>query len=258
MGRIYPLFSSSKGNSIYIGSKTSGILIDAGVSYTRLCKSLQLNEIEPSAIRAVFVTHEHSDHIGGIKILTKKLRIPVFAQSYTLEGLYDREYICSCGDEMKGSICIGDMEISCFNTPHDTQESCGYKIYFEDGKSCAVCTDLGHITEEVEQALLGTDAVLLEANYDENMLRTGIYPAYLKSRIRSKYGHLSNSDSGAFAARLIESGTTRLILGHLSQENNTPQTADNTVCSCLSDYKRNSDYLLSIAPVETSGGFISF
>ena len=258
LARIYSLFSSSKGNSTYIGTKTCGILIDAGVSYTRLIKALAINEIDITAVKGVFVTHEHSDHISGVKMLTKKADVPVFAQAYTLENLFDSGAIYSCGEDLKESVCIADMEVKCFNTPHDTNESCGYRITFADGKICAVCTDLGHITADVEKNLLGADTVLLESNYDDIMLKNGPYPAYLKSRIRSKFGHLSNCDCGKFAERLIQSGTTRLILGHLSQENNTPHTADSTVASYLSEYKRNSDYILTVAPVETAGGFIAF
>jgi len=258
LARIYPLFSSSKGNSTYIGSKTCGILIDAGVSYTRLVKALSANDIDISAVKGVFITHEHSDHISGVKMLTKKAGIPVFAQPYTLEGLFRSKAVYSWGEDMTGSICIAGMEVKCFDTPHDANESCGYRITFENGKSCAVCTDLGYVTPDIEQALLGTDAVLLESNYDEAMLKNGPYPSYLKARIKSKFGHLSNSDSGKFAERLVQNGTTRIILGHLSQENNTPQTADNTVSGFLSEYKRNYDYILTVAPVETAGCFTAF
>ena len=114
------------------------------------------------------------------------------------------------------------------------------------------------MTDTVEENLLGSDAVLLEANYDVEMLRNGTYEYYLKARILSGSGHLSNDDSGKFAARLVESGTTRLILGHLSQENNTPAIAESTVVSHLGSFKRNTDYILTVAPVETEGLFISF
>jgi phosphoribosyl 1,2-cyclic phosphodiesterase len=258
LARIYPLFSSSKGNSTYIGSKTCGILIDAGVSYSRLVKALSANDIDISAVKGVFITHEHSDHISGVKMLTKKAGIPVFAQAYTLESLFKSEAVYSCGEVITESICIAGMEVKCFDTPHDTEQSCGYKITFENGKTCAVCTDLGHVTSYIEQTLLGTDAVLLESNYDETMLKNGSYPSYLKTRIKSKFGHLSNNDSGKFAEKLVQNGTTRIILGHLSQENNTPRTADNTVSGFLSEYKRDRDYILTVAPVETAGCFTAF
>lgn len=260
MARIYPLFSSSKGNCTYIGSKDSGILIDCGISFKRLNEALAINGLSIDAIKGVFVTHEHSDHISGLKMLTKKAGVPVFAQSYTLDLLHSGGYINprSYSEEIKFDVEIDGMIIECFDTPHDTKESCGYKITFRDGKKCAVCTDLGHITETVEKALLGTDAVLLESNYDIEMLRNGSYPYYLKTRIFSKNGHLSNVECAKFAEKLIKNGTTRIILGHLSQENNTPVTADNTVQNGLENFKRNIDYILNVAPVQTAGGFVAF
>lgn len=258
MARIYPLFSSSKGNCTYIGTKEQGILVDDGVSYSRLCKALELNGLSPECIKAVFITHEHSDHTKGLAMLTKKQPVTVYAQAYTLEVLLDSGCIKGDYEELKDNTDIYGMNIRCFPTDHDTRESCGYRITFEDGKSCAVCTDLGHVTDIVEESLLGTDAVLLEANYDVEMLRNGPYAYYLKTRIFSNSGHLSNDDCGKFAAKLIESGTTRLILGHLSQENNTPSVAEETVLKYLDGYVRNADYMLSVAPVETSGGFVAF
>ncbi len=257
MARIYPLFSSSKGNSTYIGTKSEGILIDDGVSFCRLKKAMEVNGLSVDAIKAVFITHEHSDHTKGLAVLTKKIKAPVFAQSLTLDYLSDSGCINSEGYELKEGEEICGMNVRCFNTPHDTRESCGYRVEFPDGKSIAVCTDLGRVTDTVSTALLGTDCVLLEANYDIEMLRNGIYPYYLKTRIFSSNGHLSNSDSGAFAKELIRSGTSRIILGHLSQENNTPEIAESTVLSCLDGFTRNSDYMLSVAPVETSGGYVA-
>lgn len=257
VARIYPLFSSSKGNSTYIGNKNEGILIDDGVSFSRLKKAMELNGLSIDAIKAVFITHEHSDHTKGLNVLTKKTRIPVFSQSLTLGYLLENGMINGDYCELKDGEDVCGMRIQCFSTPHDTQESCGFKITFDDGKTAAVCTDLGHITKTVESALLGTDCVLLEANYDIEMLRNSIYPYYLKTRIFSKNGHLSNADSGAFAAKLLRSGTTRLILGHLSQENNTPELAENTVLKCLDGFSRNTDYTLSVAQIETTGGFVA-
>lgn len=259
MARIYPLFSSSSGNCTYIGGSDCGILIDDGISYSRLCKALELNGLSVDAIKAVFITHEHSDHTKGLAMLTKKKQVAVYAQAYTLDILNSCGAINNgLGEEIKDCVEIAGMTVSCFNTPHDTHESCGYRIAFGDGKKCAVCTDLGYVTDNVEKNLLGVDAVLLEANYDVEMLRNGPYPYYLKTRIFSKNGHLSNVDSGKFAEKLVENGTTRIILGHLSQENNTPEIAESTIVKCLNNFRRNIDYILSVAPVETKGGFISF
>lgn len=260
MPRIYPLFSSSKGNCTYIGTPDCGVLIDCGVSCRKICNALELNGLSTSAVKAIFITHEHSDHISGLKNFTKKTGIPVYAQTMTMDTLFDGGHINSQSCDMSGDISIGNMSVSCFATSHDTPQSCGYRVDFSDGKSCCVCTDLGYVSDTVRNAVKGSSAVLLEANYDVSMLRNGPYPVYLKERIRSDHGHLSNDDSGSFAAELIGSGTTRLILGHLSQENNTPETAEYTVESIIaqSGCQRNRDYILSCAPVETGGGFISF
>lgn len=261
MARIYPLFSSSKGNSTFIGSEKGGILIDCGVSFKRLCAALEVNRIPLEAVQSVFITHEHSDHVSGLKMLTCKTGCTVYGQKRTLQRLSDADKISSKSniiDIMGISICSAGMEVQCFNTPHDTIQSCGYRIHTDDGKLCAVCTDLGHVTEEVDDALTGCRLVLLESNYDENMLRTGGYPLYLKERILSQNGHLSNDDCALQIGRLIERGTTHFILGHLSQDNNRPQIADSTVQNSLPQYTRCKDYLLGVAPVETCGGAVIF
>ncbi len=260
MARIYPLFSSSKANSTYIGTGGGGILIDAGASFRRTCQALSKSNIPLTAIQAVFITHSHSDHVSGLKVLTKNTGIPVFGQRETLEELLEKGLISSNSQvfELDDTACAADMEIECFDTPHDTVRSCGYRIKTPDGKSCAVCTDLGHITDTVHNALLGCELVLLEANHDVELLKKGPYPFYLKERILSDHGHLSNVTCAKEAAELIRGGTTRLILGHLSQENNTPYTADKTVEQGLSGFARNRDYIMEVAPVETSGKMVVF
>ncbi len=261
MARIYPLFSSSKGNSAFIGTERGGVLIDCGVSFKRLTAALERNDLSLSAIRGVFITHEHSDHVSGLKMLTKYTSVPVYGQKRTLQRLCSSDKISPNSPviDMTGKkIACGDCELTCFNTPHDAIQSCGYRITASDGKVCAVCTDLGHVTDEVDEALKGCRLVLLEANYDERMLRGGPYPIYLKERILSPNGHLSNNDCAKQAAKLIKQGTTHLILGHLSQDNNRPQVADKTVEAALSEFIRNRDYLMGTAPMETSGEAVIF
>lgn len=260
MARIYPLFSSSKGNCSFLGDSSGGVLIDAGVSFKRLNTAFSVNELDISAVKGVFITHAHSDHVSGLKMLTSKTGIPVFGQRKTLCELVEKNLIAPCSEiyELDAAACIAGMEINCFDTPHDTQASCGYKIKFDDGRSCAVCTDLGRVTPTVDENILGCDLVLLESNYDPDMLKKGPYPYYLKERILSDFGHLSNQNCAVQARRLIENGTTRIILGHLSQENNTPSIAEKTTLENLWDMKRNSDYILKIAPVETKGEMVVF
>jgi phosphoribosyl 1,2-cyclic phosphodiesterase len=255
MPRVYPLFSSSKGNCIYIGSRNSGILIDCGVSYSRLKRALWDNSIDASAIKAVFVTHEHDDHIKGLEVLSKALNVPIYAAEYTA-GALERKGIRGVSGLSALTEADG-MLIEYFDTPHDTAESVGYKINFADGKTCAVCTDLGHVSEDVRAGLTGVNLVLIESNYDEYMLKNGSYPYFLKRRIASKTGHLSNSDCAEFAAYLVGAGTTRLILGHLSEKNNTPEAAEISAVNGLSGFKRNADYILTVAPAVNNGCYMA-
>lgn len=259
MDAVYPLFSSSKGNAIYIGNKDRGILIDAGVSYKRLTAAMERCGLYPQNVMAVFITHEHGDHVKGLKMFLKKNSCPVYARPLTLK--YIRENILAeisheAFEIREKPVMISDMEITAFDTPHDTVESCGYRIDFKDGRSCAVCTDLGHVTSVVDNALLGAKTVLIEANYDEEMIHTGPYPLSLIRRICSSSGHLSNTDSAMQIKRLIENGTKNIILGHLSQENNSPIIAEHTVSKRLSGFIHGTDYTLSVAEVETSGSMV--
>lgn len=261
MARIYPLFSSSKGNATFVGNASSGILIDVGVSCKKLIEGLAVNGLSVDAVKAVFITHEHSDHIQGLSVFTKKTKVPVFAQKETLTFLDNNNYIDKDSNLyiMDGqTVDICSMQVSCFDTPHDTERSCGYSVITEDKRKMCVCTDLGTVTDTVDKNLLGSDLVLLESNYDEKMLNEGKYPYYLKKRISSDHGHLSNSDSSKQVRRLIENGTTRIILGHLSQENNTPSVAENSALKALQGFERDKDYILNIAPVATRGMVITF
>ncbi|MBR4200975.1 MAG: MBL fold metallo-hydrolase [Oscillospiraceae bacterium] len=260
MSRIYPLFSSSKGNAEFIGTPAGGILIDCGVSARRLAAALEKCSIPPEAVQGIFITHDHSDHVAGLRVFTKKYHIPVYAEPVTRACLYrggwlEPEQPCC---ELTGTVECAGIRITPFPTSHDTPQSCGYRMTMPDGHCCAVCTDLGFVSETVAAALRGCDLVLLEANYDEKMLRTGPYPAQLKMRIASDVGHLSNNASAAAARELVANGTTRLILGHLSEHNNLPALAAQTVSAGMPEYRCGRDYLLQTAAPETDGRMVSF
>lgn len=264
MARIFPICSSSDGNATFIGTRGHGILIDAGCSFRALKNSLELIDTRMQDIEAVFITHEHTDHVKGLLQLTKQTKIPVFASPGTIAQLrnFVRDPIpenVRLYDIIHEPYRSADFEVQAFHTPHDTPESVGYTVNY-GGRRLAVCTDLGKITPEVEKSLLGCEAVLLESNYDPAMLAKSLrYPPDLKRRIAGDKGHLSNNAAAEFAASLIESGAARLILGHLSRENNTPSTAEHCVCEYLrgKGIRRDKDYTLDIAPVMTQGRYIA-
>ncbi len=257
MAKVCPLYSSSKGNATFVGNGDTGILIDAGVSCKRLVYGLNQAGLTPQSVKGIFITHDHSDHILGLKVFTSRYNIPIYAQSKTLEELFRKDAIgTSKVYEITNETIVcenTDIEITAFDTPHDTVQSCGYRVHTYDDINISVCTDLGFVTPTVERAVMGSDVVLLESNYDLDMLKNGVYPYSLKQRILSNNGHLCNTDSASFINRLIKNGTTRVILGHLSVENNTPTVAENTTLRALGEFKRNRDYILEVAPQESNG-----
>jgi phosphoribosyl 1,2-cyclic phosphodiesterase len=253
LARIYPLFSSSKGNCIYFGDGENGILIDCGVSCKRICAALAENGLSPSAVRAVFITHTHSDHIKGLSVFLKKYPVPLYAQQTNLDILFEKGKLPEgtlCFPVEKSETAVRGFTVTAFPTPHDAPASCGYRVKYPDGKTAALCTDLGKITPEVWENITGTDLVMLESNYDSQMLKNGSYPAELKRRIASDFGHLSNSECGRRLAMLAENGTIHFVLGHLSEENNTPQAAYDSAVSSLLPRIFKQDYMLYIAPPE--------
>lgn len=252
MTKFLTLFSSSSGNSMLISNDDTNILIDAGVSASKICHALEEAGISPSEIDAVLVTHEHTDHIAGIRVFSKKYHVPVFANSATMGGILKNATDLPIGSIhiITNSVAhnIRSMCIKAFITPHDSASSVGYIIESE-GKKYGVCTDTGTITKTMLSNLAGCDAVLIEANHDVEMLKLGPYPYVLKKRILSDEGHLSNEKCAWLATQLAIWGTKRILLGHLSEQNNTPEKAFASVKKSLEEngFKLGCDVILKVA-----------
>ena len=263
MPYLFPLASSSKGNSTYIGTEREGILIDAGIGPRVFQSALALGGINDyRSIRAVFVTHEHSDHVKGLLKLTERIDVPVYGSRETLAELI-RKNIVSPRTKLyeinRKTVEAAGMEIKSFTTSHDSAHSLGYRITLPNNQRLAICTDLGVVTPEVHNALIGCQTVMLESNYDKEMLRCGGYPAYLTTRIASEKGHLSNSECAAELVALAQSGTKKFVLGHLSEENNRPELAAETSISALTlaGFSIQKDYTILTAPKTTTGQFVT-
>ena len=236
--RVFSLYSGSSGNSFLISAPGGAILIDAGKSAKRLCQSLNEVGVSPDDLLAVLITHEHSDHISALPVFLKKHPIPVHLPQGCFYRLEKEPAVAPhLHPHPSGSTEeIGGMRITSFATPHDSNASVGYRIEIPLGESkifrLGYATDIGYVTDTVENSLCGCDAVILESNHDPEMLRTGPYPYQLKTRIASRKGHLSNGDSALLASRLCAGGTKSLMLAHLSAENNTPELAfDECFCA---------------------------
>lgn len=251
MARYCPLFSGSSGNCTYLGTASGGILVDAGVSARRITQALKERQIDPKSLHGIFITHEHSDHISGLKVFLRQNPMPVFASQGTLEALAQKDALPAGVTPyvIRDEITVGDLRVTAFATPHDSRESCGYRVMFPDERTAAVATDIGHMTDTVKAAVLSCDLVHIESNHDVVMLRHGPYPYYLKERILSRIGHLSNEHCAALLPELLQSGTTRFVLAHLSAENNTPQLAQTVsqTALCRTGAVEGRDFLLSVA-----------
>ncbi len=259
MTELCSLYSGSSGNCIYVGNHDSAILIDAGVSGSRILNALEQAGKDPTKIKGIFVSHEHGDHIKGAGIVSRKLGIPIYANRLT--WLHMRPLIGKVAPEMQmaieddgNTVHVGSLEVQAFSTPHDAADPQFYSIYDNDTK-ITVCTDVGHIGEDLYNKIKGSQAVLLESNHDVGMLQCGPYPYHLKQRIISEVGHLSNDDAAANVLRLAQDGTRHFILGHLSKENNYPDIARMTAETVLTrgGVDVNRDISLEVASREGPG-----
>ena len=245
-----PLCSGSSGNASFLEAEGRRFLIDAGLTRKRIAALLESIGVPLHTIDAVFLTHEHVDHVAGAGVLARAHHIPVYAAADCFSALPpsvgeipaacmrvfepDREFFC------------GKVRVFPFSTPHDAAHAVGYS-FMAEGRKVTVMTDVGHVDERLLTQLSGSDLVLLEANHDVDMLLAGPYPYPLKQCILSRRGHLCNEDCGRALIALHERGVRNVILGHLSRENNTPELARVTIEAMLESAGILSDMRVSVA-----------
>lgn len=232
--RLCSIASGSSGNCIYVGSDSTHLLVDTGISKKRIEESLAELEVKGEELNGILITHEHSDHVQGLGVFCRKYEVPIYATKGTIEG------ICACKtlgkmpeglfhkisiDEM---FAIGELMIKPFAISHDANEPTGFRIEKAE-KAVAVATDLGVYDDYIIENLKGLDAVVLEANHDVHMVEVGPYPYPLKRRVLGDYGHLSNELSGRLLCSILHDNMKHIVLGHLSRENNFPELAYETV-----------------------------
>lgn len=251
------LASGSTGNAALVSCGDTHILLDAGVSARQITNRLAALGVRPEALSAILVTHEHSDHISGLQVFTKKNRVPIHATGptcrqlcYKVAFLEDLVRVQEAGTGTQ----FGPLWAESFPTPHDAAGSVGWSIA-GDGARMVLCTDLGYVTEPVRRAVEGCDLLVCETNHDVDWVRSGPYPYYLKQRILGDRGHLSNEAGAELAAFAVEAGARSVILAHLSQTNNTPARAYEAVSRRLRAMgcDPEQDISLSVAPAKSPG-----
>ena len=232
--RFFSLASGSSGNCYYLGTPSYGILIDAGIGVRQIKKILKEYGVEFEKIHAILVTHDHADHIKSVGYLGETLNIPVYTTELVHAGIRRSRYVEEVLIQSRRivqkeiPVVIRDFKITAFEVPHDSSDNVGYSIEYGD-QVFVIVTDVGHITDTIKDYVSKANHLVIEANYDEEMLMTGTYPAFLKERVSSKSGHLSNRDAAEFLAANYTSSIKSIWLCHLSRDNNHPELAYKTV-----------------------------
>ncbi|MBQ9801880.1 MAG: MBL fold metallo-hydrolase [Clostridia bacterium] len=237
------LYSGSDGNAALLQTDTVAVLIDAGRNAKTLTAALAASGVTPDMLSAVFLTHEHRDHVAALDVFLKHHKMPVHTTAASAARLRRTASAALLDNLVEHaplfSETVGELTLTSFPTPHDSAGSVGYRITVQDGQkthTVGYATDLGAVTGAVEEGLMGCEAVVLECNHDPDMLMTGPYPYDLKRRIASRNGHLSNPDCAAFCVKLAEHGTRRFLLAHLSETNNLPELALGEVTAALAGF----------------------
>jgi len=222
---VCALASGSSGNCFYVGNGKGGILIDAGISAKQICLRMQKRELQPEKVKAVFVTHEHIDHVRGIDVFARNFNVPIFVTQKTAAACF----ICDDADLIRvirntEEVILAGMIIEAFGKYHDAIDPVSYSVS-NGKKKVGVMTDLGHACKRVQEQVSDADFLFLESNHDEQMLRSGGYPEHLKQLILSDIGHLSNRQAGLCVLEHASPRLKQVVLSHLSAQNNTPQLA---------------------------------
>lgn len=232
--RLCSIASGSSGNCIYVGSEQTHLLIDTGISKKRIDEGLSELGVKGEELQGILITHEHSDHIQGLGVFSRKYQVPIYATKGTLRGIQECKTIGKMPEGLLREVTvdhpfeIGDLSVKAFAISHDANEPSGFRIENCD-KSVAIATDLGVYDEYIINNLKDLNAVVLEANHDIHMVEVGPYPYYLKRRVLGNHGHLSNEASGRLLCEILHDKLEHIVLGHLSKENNYPDLARETV-----------------------------
>lgn len=253
--RFQILASSSAGNSAFLSDGMTNLLIDCGLSRKETFARLEAGGIDPNCIDAIFITHEHSDHIAGLGPIAKKLKKPVYLTNLTAQAIE------SSGEEQffqpfaAGSrMTIGTFDVQSFSLPHDAVDPVGF-TFSSGGRKAGICTDLGYMPDSIRVHIDECDVLLLESNHDLEMLKVGPYPWSLKQRVMSRRGHLSNDVVSDYILDGLSKRTRRLILGHLSEQNNLPALAHMIAEQALERRGLDKTELTVLEPRAASAGF---
>ena len=257
MFKFCNLYSGSSGNCSFIETDKTKILVDCGVSFKKIKEGLESINQDIHDIDAVLITHEHSDHIKGLGVLSKNIDVPIYANKKTLDEIEKKYFISSTKPFVTDELFeINDLKILPFSIPHDAADPVGFTINHKN-KKISLATDIGHVENKLYKNLNESSFVLLESNYEPDMLKSSSYPYSLKHRILGPEGHLSNEDASNVIKTLVNNGLNNIMLGHLSKENNFPELAYQTTVNELIECNVDIDKLqLSVADREKINNII--
>ena len=255
--------SGSSGNCYYVGKQDEGVLVDVGINATQVVKMLKQNDLPLSSVKAILITHDHIDHVKGLEVLTKQAPIPIYAHPDCLQGLIEGKATKGLNSALFNEVELGvpfqicDIQIESFPVMHDGRGAVGYHFNYE-GHTLTIATDIGMLDKVVKEEIRRADNLVIEANYDVEMLEKGSYPYILKQRIAGPFGHLSNEESARFVADAYHTGMKNIMLCHLSENNNTPERAMQCLYQQFRKKHVHPDVNTSIFPLprHKSTGFV--